>query len=85
LTEQLFDSWYEQVTDPEFVKGAAFCFAQMWVGAGAMAEHSGLLRELKNAGKYESLSDTLNFFENTNKPLLPAEISEAYVRHYMKL
>jgi hypothetical protein len=57
----------------------------MWVGASAMAEHSGLLRELKNAGKYESLTDTLNFFENANKPLLPAEISEAYVRNYMKL
>jgi hypothetical protein len=36
-------------------------------------------------GKYESLSDTLNFFENANKPLLPAEINEAYVRNYMKL
>jgi hypothetical protein len=85
LTEQLFDSWYEQVTDPEFVRGAAFCFAQMWVGASAMAEHSGLLRELKNSGKYESLTDNLNFFENANRPLLPAEISEAYVRNYMKL
>ena len=85
LTEQLFDSWYAQVTDLEFVVGATFCFAQMWVGASAMAEHSGLLRELKNAGKYESLTDTLNFFENANKPLLPAEINEAYVRNYMKL
>jgi hypothetical protein len=85
LTEQLFDSWYAQVTDLEFVVGATFCFAQMWVGASVMAEHSGRLRELKNAGKYESLTDTLNFFENANKPLLPAEISEAYVRNYMKL
>ena len=50
-----------------------------------MAEYSGRFRELKNAEKYESLADALNSFENTNKPLLPAEISEAYVRNYMKL
>ena len=85
LTEQLFDSWYAQVTDLEFVVGATFCFAQMWVGASVMAERSGRLRELKNAGKYESLTDTLNFFENANKPLLPTGINEAYVRNYMKL
>jgi hypothetical protein len=85
LTQQLFDSWYEQVTDPEFVKGAAFCFAQMWVGASAIAEHSGFLRKLKDSGKYESLTDTLNFFENANRPLLPAEIDEACVRNCMKL
>jgi hypothetical protein len=56
-----------------------------WFGASAMAEHSGLFRELRNSGKYESLTDTLNFFENANKPLLPGEISEPYVRNYMKL
>jgi hypothetical protein len=26
-----------------------------------------------------------NFFENLNRPLLPPEIDESYVRNYMKL
>jgi hypothetical protein len=43
--------------------GAAFCFAQMWVGASAMAEHSGLSREF----------NTLNFFEKP-RPIVMARL-----------
>jgi hypothetical protein len=85
LTEKIFNSWYAQVTDPAFIAGAAFDFAQMWVGATFLAGSSGRSQNLNTAGNYQSLADTLKFFENMRLPLLPPEIDKDYVRNYLKL
>jgi hypothetical protein len=85
LTEKIFNSWYARVTDPAFIAGAAFRFAQMWVGATFMAGYPARSQDLNNAGKYQSLADALKFFENMSRPLLPPQIDEDYVRNYLKL
>jgi len=85
LTPELFARWYAQVTDPRFVSEAAYWFAQMWVGSSFVAEQTGHLARLKEAGMFESLSDTLRFFESFNRPLLPPDIDEGAIRSGMNL
>ena len=79
LTPELFARWYAQVTDPHFIMSATYWVAQMWVGSSFMAEQTRYIARLKEAGKFESLSDTLRFFENFNRPLLPPDIDEDFI------
>jgi hypothetical protein len=87
MTSELFKKWYARVTDPTFIQGAIYCFAEMWVGSSVVAEQTqtGNLQRLKEAGRFESLTDTLKFFDSFNRPLLPPHINESAIRTAMKL
>jgi hypothetical protein len=78
LRGDVFDDWWRTVTNHQFIHaGGAFRFCEMWVGGAAQ---SMLVSQLKDAGRYCSLSETLTFFENFNQPLLPPNIDEECIR-----